>query len=494
MLQLDAVQMGCIVWRVMMFPLVSDCMRTNIQKFVRSPSGDGESGLMSGLSRWGNKGMEWGKTGLNAGLSLGTQAGNAIKEQIPVGQYACKQQTDYGLLDRWVSVTPDTPTISKLKVWGSYTSWKEWAEEALDLADHEKPELPFEPYALRDRSQYKDKLLAKIMTSAPKECTSLYKASCAEELMSIIETKTCAMVNEGRPVSEAIALGSFNKEMKFCSKTVEPRLWRNGSKTDVVVSDNGHILPDGQCVVISTLDPSKGIDLTKLDADLMGSGFKNLASDLTKMERLARNVQKELNGIVNGLVDKAGLVVEAGSDVVTVVQELNTDLRSGADEASDKSMEWIKRLTLSTEVDTCLCCDQEEIDKQDKMASHCLVAYTLGGEDKNKTVKHTIKTIAGTLYNLAHTAGNWLVPFLGANIVSQSHSAACRYVCDLRKPHLYEPYSFGQVRKVPGLAMQTWFIPNPRSFYSSATGTAASATTEAVVEGATTNVIMETVT
>lgn len=479
MLQPVASRTISVVWCVIVFPFASHSMRTNLHKTTRNPNDSG-GGWLSGLSSWGNKGLELGRTGLN-------MAGTAIKDHIPAGQYECKQDTPLGLLDRWISVTPDTHVTTKLKNWTSLTHWQERIETALDLADHERPELPFDPYNLRSRSAYTDKLLAKTMTYFPQECTHLYKANCKDELLEIIKTTSCAMIDDGKPTTEAIAVGSFNKQLQLCSETIEPGVFSNGSKQHVIVSEEGHILPDGNCVVISTLDPSKGVDLTPLDADLMGTGFKKLASDLTKMQRLKRNVERELTGIVNGLVDKAEQVVEAGSDVVTVVQEFDTDMKRGSEEASEKSAKWFQRLAISTEVDTCLCCDQLHVETHDTMAEHCMVAYTLGGEDKNQSVKHTMKTIAGSLYNLVNTAGNWLVPFIGSNIVSQGHGAACQYVCDLRKPHLYEPYSHGHVRKVPGLAMQTWFIPNPRSFYSSAT----SGATAAVAQGTATSVVAE---
>jgi len=426
---------------------------------------------------------------------------STLKRYVPTRQYSCKQETTYGsaygYLDRWVTVTPDTPGTHKAASWVNPTAWKQWGEEALDLVDPEKAELPFQPFALRQRSEYEGKLLYKQISMVNDNlCEASYTMHCIddesgkddpsmEDDLQLIKSTKCAHIDDGAPKQTVISFGSFKNTHQDCAYSQEASFWRNKTENQVLVQDhNGEFLPipKGHCVSISTLDPSSGVSLSPLDADLMGSGFERLAGDATKLQRLTANIGRELVGIAQGIYNAGGTLVEAGQDVGTVVEAFDDDLAKGGVDAGEKSVKWIKRLTLDTEVESCLCCNLEFIDTGDFMAEHCQVAYTLGGQDKSQTLKYAAKTAAGTLFNLAKTAGNWLVPFLGANLVNSGNVAACQYVCDLRQPHLFEPYRFAKVRKVPGLAMQTWFIPNPRTFF------AAAGATDVIAEGAATSV------
>merc|ERR1712176_197936 len=133
---------------------------------------------------------------------------------------------------------------------------------------------------------------------------------------------------------ETFSLGTVKPSHKLCSGTSGGDFFgfRQASEEQIFVPDEkgeAQVLPQGQCVTISTLDPSSGISLDELDADLMGTGFRNLAENATKLERLLGNINTTLVGIVDGFVGTIDAVAEGAMDAVKVVNDLNTSLANG---------------------------------------------------------------------------------------------------------------------------------------------------------------------
>jgi len=426
-----------------------------------------------------------------ARLPQGPQA-RGLSDFVPKLKYDCKVDTEDGRLDRWISVTPHISAAERAWSWVSFTEWQKWIEAQVGLTEAEEPSFDFDPFILRNRTEFGSRTLLKTVMAPTSgdPCTTTYSASCStDEELEIIKEELCHSSDIGKPTVTVLPLGSFSKSMSVCGHEIkyDYGYWGTGRTLDVFVIDEngkGQKMERGQCVEISTINPSNGIHLSELDYDLMGLGSTDFGANASKVEKVVRMLNGTLHGIAQGLLKKGEEILEGGHDALEVANKLDEDLVNGSQVAVNTSVKWIKRLTLATMVETCLCCDTEVIDTNESLPEHCRVAYTLGGQDKSQTLKYTLKTTAGTLYNLAQTAGGWLVPFLGGNIVRETHTRTCHFTCGMRKAYLYEPYRFGKVRKVPGLALQTWFIPNPASFFGTASGAAGEIAEEVIVEGA----------
>jgi len=190
------------------------------------------------------------------------------------------------------------------------------------------------------------------------------------------------------------------------------------------------------------------------------------------LELRGANLEKVMGNVMKNIIEmgvsRSDEVKEGVHDILDVMISTGNSSDEEKAAATDKGAKWIKKMTLDSMVPTCLCCDRKQIDENASYADHCMVAYTLGGQNQSDTAQYNMKTAVGTMYNLAKTAGNWVVPFVGGKIVSKAQEQSCHFTCDMRQPLAYEPYRFGKVRQVPGLAMKTWFVPDPESFFSGA--------------------------
>eukprot|EP00929_Paragymnodinium_shiwhaense_P075408 TRINITY_DN38556_c0_g2_i1.p1 TRINITY_DN38556_c0_g2~~TRINITY_DN38556_c0_g2_i1.p1 ORF type:complete len:570 (-),score=113.32 TRINITY_DN38556_c0_g2_i1:48-1631(-) len=406
------------------------------------------------------------------------------------------------VFDRWISVQPKVSTSKKAHSWISLDNWTAWFNSTAGLsAETYAPTFKFDPFVLRNQEAYSERLLLKVMETygndATDMCNTEVKVACQGGYLQLLTKRDCSFKQVRGEDAQVTTkpFSSLHHSYSFCAHEEKSTgYFGRGLKytTDVIVVDDvggDHLILRGNCVEVSLINPTSGIELTPLNHDLMGSGPDLLAeADIGRLDKIALKLSHTANAIAVGLVHQVEGVVEGVDDAITVAERLGTDVDEGAEDAKNKTVKWVKRLMLDTMVETCLCCDDKVIDTQDRMADRCMVAYTLGGEDKEETIKYSLKTAAGTLYNLAQTAGGWLVPFLGGNIVQESHKSACQFVCDLRKPGEFEKYGYAQVRRVPGLAFQTWFIPNPSAFASSAAAGTAEAAAEGAANGAATNV------
>jgi len=402
--------------------------------------------------------------------------GKGIFEKF--GTYSCQVVSGNETLDRWVSVQPQQELSTKALKLFSFAEWKAHLESAMGVEPAEAAGINFDPVVLRGPAEYGDRILVKTMStsSAGETCIDTVKVACSEGKLTLVTASRCSgSPEDAEEQTRAEALGLLGQGLTFCSHGPKRTLGFFGAawSKDVVVLDEagqGQVLPAEECATISVLDPNNGIDLGDLNSDMMGLGQGQFHGSANVTKAMMAKLNATLWGVYAGALEKGQAASEASEDALRVVQALAEDASSGGEAAAEKSLKWLKKMALASMVETCLCCDKPAMGTGELLSDHCKVAYTLGGENRSETLQYAVKTMAGTMYNLAQTAGGWLVPFVGGNIVQHAHKSACSFTCGLRKPHLYEPYRFGKVRKVPGMAFQTWFVPNPNAFLASAAG------------------------
>jgi len=428
----------------------------------------------------------------------------------PKFHYGCQVSTKKtGMMDRWVSVSPDSGLASKAKSVFNIKNWASRVKQVMGDTYNSSAEFSFDPFVMRSRTEYGGRILFKTVVvphsgEAADSCIATYQANCPdteEETdkrahLQLIKKETCGASEE---TTKILRFSALKKKRFFCTRKAKKASvldWNGQSSQDVYVTDaNGqaHAVHIGNCVRVSTVNPTEGIRLDDLDSHMMGTGLKNLSGNSQKLAQVMVKVKDTVNVIAGSLAGAAGLTqgakdpieavtksfnvlkgaFNAGKDVVNATKEVNGTVLNASFSVGKTSVELVKKLVVSSMVETCLCCDAKGVDGDDDVIEHCKVAYTMGGQNQSQKLKYSTKAAAGTLYNLAQTAAGWLVPFVGGNIVRQSHKVACHYACGLREPltgdRLNEPYQFGQVRKVPGMALNTWYIPNPATFFASAT-------------------------
>jgi len=412
---------------------------------------------------------EQGKSQWDAFTDGMSAMGDAMKDGIdrvtPSIHYSCQHKFEAGgSLDRWITVAPDFSGVNKVKKWVNPATWAHLAEETLDIADKEKVTLTFSPFVLRSRKEYTGNILIKESHSVSGETdySSTYEVQCTgDDELQVVVKKT----SNGETSDKVVSFGAFSNGLNLCSKSSEATYFTKAKVTKIQVRDakgDYKTLPDGQCVDVSTVDPTKGIVLTKLDADLMGSGLENIGDNKSKMQRLTDKISHQVEHMAGDAIgDGEDVAGDAANDAKEVINGFKDDLAGGSVEAGKKTAKWLKKAAFDSKVDTCLCCDEREVSEEDKMASHCMVAYTLGGEDASSKAKYATKAAVGTLYNLAKTAAGWVVPVIGGQLVAGANDVACAFSCQLREPSRFEPYKYSTIQQVPGLAMSTWFIPGP---------------------------------
>lgn len=410
----------------------------------------------------------------DATIGMTDQAADLVGEEV---QSACQVDTaEFGTVSRWLSVEPRFKAERAAQDWLSPESWSAW-----NTGDTEalRAKFNFDPFVLREKAQYDGRVMAQIVSAQgtfegnvfmpshmPSDvCYTIFSTHCDEKGLQFKSEKRCG---DQPVITDEAYFGSSNEKQTLCPMAARRNFpfSRHGQAQDVyVMGTDGQWqqVQGGNCLKISVLDPTKGITLSELDGDLMGWGTDYLTNNGTQLGAL-------LGGVVDSLKDLKDTaktqVVEGFKDVQEMI-EARRNLSLGnvsAEEmeiAVNKTRKWATRLTKASVVPTCLCCDEEWTYSTGKLADHCLVAYTLGGQNKSDTLTYNLKVTAGTLFNLVRMAGNWFVPFIGGQLVSKAHEQSCQFTCDMRQPLSYEPYKWGQVQSVPGVALQTWWIPSP---------------------------------
>jgi hypothetical protein len=373
------------------------------------------------------------------------------------------------MLDRWVAVTPSSENAaSQVRRWVVNEGWNTTFDDMFNDDSSERKPLPFTPFILRNRSQYTGRELARSTMTGGKHdgCEYTYSVQCVKAMWSVtsewsvLKTTRCGQ----RTTEKTLRFTPVSTSMTVCTaeeQAISDWGWFNQDawhRKAFAVDNSGQLdeMPKGECVQIAALDPSSGIDLDDLDGDLMGSGTDDLANNATKMQHIKKFAENAGRDFVKGILDTAGQVIEGGVDVVKVVNASIDNDTDASNMTGNLTVKWVKRLSLATMVDMCLCCNTDVVETNETMAAHCKSAYTLGGQNKTNKWAYYGKATAGTLYNLAKTIGSVLVPFVGGSLVGEGHEKVCQYTCGLRKPLLYEPYEFGKVRQVPGMALKTW--------------------------------------
>mmetsp|Transcript_22052 Transcript_22052/g.48217 ORF Transcript_22052/g.48217 Transcript_22052/m.48217 type:complete len:461 (+) Transcript_22052:69-1451(+) len=403
--------------------------------------------------------------------------GGAVGGLLP-SPYMCQMDTaEFGTVDRWISVQPEPHGATAVASWLSPSEWEAWMKNST----YETPqEFGFEPFILRSRAEYEGRAVIKVVESTGifegdnfveqgTPCTIEYKMDCSAKGLHLLKQDTCKVLDE-----ESYYFGNFQKQRSFSPHGPEQSFpfSRTFKKKDIYVLDEtgdwGKV-QEGFSVAVSILDPTKGITLSELDSDVMVAGSEDLELRGATLEKVIDHLDKT---VIETRTKLGNDLKEGIQDIRDAMKKVNNSNISSSDEennvAIDKGAKWIKKLTLDSMVPTCLCCDQKRIDESMSYADHCMMAYTLGGQNKSDTINYNMKMAAGTMYNLVKRAGSWVVPYVGGRLVSQAQKQSCHFACDMRQPLAYEPYRFGKVRQVPGLAMKTWFVPDPESFFSGA--------------------------
>lgn len=332
--------------------------------------------------------------------------------------------------------------------------------------DDRTPE--FDPYILRkleERSILKT-IESTDPTAAPDPdfpCVREYSLKCMDSYLTVVKKKRCGA---NPATTKHIYFGS-RRSIKLCSEirpTFSP--WGKVRTMDVIVMDKNQEekhLSRGRCVVISTMNPEDGITLSPLDGDMMGDGADTLAQNAPKVYELLARLKDAGAGVVKKMDEIGKEIVSDRKGVVKSSAESSTD------EMMDTAVKLIKRMTISSQVDACLCCDKQVVPIDESKASHCMSAYalvarTIAGEKDYAldTRKYPLKTGGETVYMRGPDLMNQLTPIdprgdRSDKMVTQSQ--ACKFACYMRTPGLFDKYEYGTVCKVPGLAFENWFVP-----------------------------------